>query len=62
MTRKHSETRFSVGELVELAYKEAGRLTPNSRLAAILASRMLEKLIATSDRPDLVHQLQSAAP
>lgn len=53
--------RFSVGELVEAAYAKAARITPNPQLAAVIASRILEKTLWTSDRPDLVRQLQTAA-
>ena len=61
MKRSDSRRRFSVGELVEAAYEEAARLTRNPRLVAVIANRVLEKMLATSDQPELVRQLRSAA-
>ncbi len=58
MTRKNSKPRFSVGQLVDAAYAEAGRITSNRQVAALIASRLLEELLSASDRPDLVRQLQ----
>jgi hypothetical protein len=60
MRRKHARTRFSVGELVDAAYDEAGRLTRNPRLVAVLVSKVLEEMLSASDRPDLVDQFRKA--
>ena len=49
----------SVGELVSVAYQEAGRVTRNRMLAALVASRILEDWLTRSDRRDLVERLQA---
>jgi hypothetical protein len=59
MRHHSSKTKYSIGELVDEAYKRAGRVTHNRRVAAILASQTLESWLAKSSRPDLIRQLQS---
>lgn len=57
MDRSRPKHRYSVGELVAAAYREAGRTTRDRRLAAVIANRILTSWLARSDHPELVHQL-----
>jgi len=57
----HPKRRFSVGEIVDAAFAETSRLIDDQRAAAIIASRLVERILSTSDRPDLVDQLRAAS-
>ena len=59
MSRSPSKRTYSIGELVTAAYEEAGRLTRDPQIAAIVASRTLETWLAHSSRPDMVQKLRS---
>ena len=59
--RPHTKRRFSVGEIVDMAYAEASRLTSDPRTAAVITSKLVEALLSASDRPDLVDQLRAAS-
>jgi hypothetical protein len=59
MSRIPSKRRYSIGELVTAAYKAAGRVTRDPRIAAVVASRTLETWLAHSTRPDMVEKLRS---
>jgi len=58
MTRTPSR-RYSIGTLVSAAYKQAGLVTQNRRVAAVVASQILETWLCKSDRPDLIRALQT---
>jgi hypothetical protein len=53
------KTKYSVGELVSVAYQEAGHATRNRMLAGLVASKILEDWLTASGRPDLVKRLQA---
>jgi len=57
MKRTSPKLKYSVGELVAVAYQEAERATHNRMLAALIARKILEDCLASSDRPDLGKQL-----
>ena len=54
-----SRKKYSIGELVAAAYKEAARVTDNHQVASVLASRTLATWLARSDHPELIEQLRS---
>ena len=58
MTRTPSKRRYSIGELVTAAYKEAGRVTRDPQVAAIVASRTLASWLARSNHPEVLFKLQ----
>ena len=58
MSRTPSKRRYSIGELVTAAYKEASRVTRDPQVAAILASRTLASWLVRSNHPELVLKLQ----
>ena len=58
MSRTHSKRRYSIGELVTAAYKEAGRVTRDPQVAAIVASRTLASWLARSSHPEVLLKLQ----
>lgn len=60
MRRIVSKHRYSIGDLVSAAYKQAGFVTRNRRVAAVIASQLLESWLGHSDRPDLIRKLQTA--
>ena len=55
--RLQRKRRFSIGQIVEMAYAEASRLTSDPRAAAIISSKLVEAWLSTSDRPDLVGEM-----
>jgi len=59
MRRHTSKRKYSIGELVEAAYKQAERETSNPKVASIIASRTLENWLASSNHPELVSRLSS---
>ena len=60
MSRTPSKRRYSIGELVTAAYKEAGRVTRDPQVAAIVASRTLATWLARSSHPEILSKLQSS--
>jgi hypothetical protein len=61
MNRTRLKQRYSIGELVAAAYREAGRVTRNRRVAAIIASQKLATWLDRSNHPELVDQLGAMA-
>ena len=59
MSRTPSKRRYSIGELVTAAYKEAGRVTRDPQVAAIVASRTLASWLAHSSHPEILLKLQT---
>jgi len=57
MRRHTGKRKYSIGELVEAAYKQAGRETSNPEVASIIAGRTLENWLASSNHPELVQLL-----
>ncbi len=58
MSRTPSKRRYSIGELVTAAYKEAGRVTRDPQVAAILASRTLASWLVRSSHPEVLLKMQ----
>ena len=54
-----SKRKYSIGQLVEAAYKEAARVTDNRAVASVLASRALANWLARSDHPEMIERLRS---
>jgi hypothetical protein len=61
MRRNTGKRKYSIGELVEAAYKQAERETSNPQVASIIAGRTLENWLACSNHPELVGRLQASA-
>jgi len=61
MRRNTGKRKYSIGELVEAAYRQAGRETSNPQIASIIAGRTLENWLASSNHPELVQQLRASA-
>lgn len=59
--RPNTKRRFSIGEIVDLAYAEASRLTSDPRAAGVITSKLVEAFLSASDRPDLVDELGAAS-
>ena len=59
MRNQGSKHRYSIGELVSAAYKQAESVTRNRQVVALVASKILEDWLEHSDRPDLVRRLQT---
>jgi len=59
MRRHTGKRKYSIGELVEAAYKQAERETRNPQVASIIASRTLESWLAASNHPELVNRLSA---
>ena len=59
--RQERRRRFSIGEIVDMAYAEASRLTSDPRAAAVITSKLVEAWLSASDRPDMVAELGSAS-
>lgn len=59
--RSPYKRRFRIGEIVEMAYAQARRLTVDPRAAAVITSKLVETWLSASDRPDLVDQLEAAS-
>jgi hypothetical protein len=59
MRRHTGKRKYSIGELVEAAYKQAERETRNPHVASIIASRTLENWLTASNHPELVNRLSA---
>jgi len=59
MSRTPSKRRYSIGELVTAAYKEAGRVTRDPQVAAIVASKTLASWLVRSSHPEVLLKLQT---
>ncbi|HEY4186272.1 MAG TPA: hypothetical protein VGP07_14450 [Polyangia bacterium] len=59
MGRTSSKRKYSIGELVVAAYKEAARVTDNREVASVIASRTLAAWLSRSDHPELIEQLRA---
>lgn len=59
--RAGAKRRYSIGELVAAAYKKAGTVTRDQRVAAIIASQMLATWLARSNHPEVVAQIRALA-
>lgn len=62
MTRMKSTHLYSVGDLVDAAYKLAGHVTRNREVTALVATKLLQEWLEHSNRPELIRSLQSAVP
>jgi len=61
MRRNTGKRKYSIGELVEAAYRQAGRETRNPHVASIIAGRTLENWLAASNHPELIERLHTSA-
>jgi hypothetical protein len=59
MGRTSSKRRYSIGELVVAAYKEAARVTDNREVASVIASHTLAVWLSKSDHPEMIEQIRS---
>ena len=59
--RRHTKKKYSIGELVEAAYKQADLETSNPRVASIIVGRIMESWLAASNHPELVEHLKMSA-
>lgn len=58
MTRTKSTHVYSVGDLVDAAYKLATHVTRNRQVTALVATKILQEWLEHSDHPELVKRLQ----
>ncbi|HEX2659197.1 MAG TPA: hypothetical protein VHU40_13030 [Polyangia bacterium] len=59
IARVQAKRRYSIGELVTAAYRNAAFLTDDEEAAAIIASQTLATWLARSDHPELIDRLRS---
>jgi len=59
IARAHAKRRYSIGELVTAAYRNAALLTDDAEAAAIIASRTLAAWLAKSDHPEIIDRLRA---
>lgn len=59
MDPTQAKHRYSIGQLVDEAYRQARHVTQNPRVMDLVATKILESWLAHSDRPGLIKQLQS---
>jgi len=57
--RTRAKQRYSIGELVTAAYRNAAYLTDDGEAAAIIASRTLATWLERSDHPEIIERLQT---
>jgi len=59
MDPTHAKHRYSIGQLVDEAYRQARHVTTNPKVMDLVATKILETWLAHSDRPSLITRLQS---
>lgn len=59
--RAPAKRRYSVGELVTAAYKNAEQLTRDRQVVAVIASQTLATWLARSNHPEVIAQLRALA-
>lgn len=59
MNRNSAKHRYSIGELVDQAYKQARDISRDRKVVDLVATKILESWLSHSDRPDMVRVLQS---
>jgi len=62
MSRTVSRHRYSIGDLVSAAYRQAGFVTRNQRVASLVAAQLLESWLGKSDRPDMIRKMRTVSP
>jgi hypothetical protein len=59
MDPTHAKHRYSIGQLVDEAYRQARHVTNNPKVMDVVATKILESWLTHSDRPGIIKRLQS---